>query len=220
MASLMRRAGRTAVKAGTKIAGRGWAKLDPLVFPEAVSGATQWQRVTMNQAIERHLRALGPSALSAAEISGDGQAGLGWRAFRSLDYPDFDLCAPVTDPERFDVVVCEQVLEHVIDPFLAAENLFELCRPGGHAVVSTPFLIKQHELPLFGMLDYWRFTPRGLQVVLERAGFVVDQVDSWGNRAGVMGNLDRWSAARSWLPLQNRKDLAVVVWAFAHRPAP
>lgn len=85
--------------------------------------------------------------------------------------------------------------------------------------LSTPFLIKQHELPLFGMLDYWRFTPRGLQVVLERAGFVVDQVDSWGNRAGVMGNLDRWSAARPWLPLQNRKDLAVVVWAFAHRPA-
>lgn len=63
--------------------------------------------------------------------------GSGWRAFRLLDYPDFDLCAPVTDPERFDVVVREQVLEHVIDPYLAVENLFELCRPGGHAVRSS-----------------------------------------------------------------------------------
>ena len=91
--------------------------------------------------------------------------------------------APLTDPERYDVVICEQVLEHVVDPFLAAEHLFELCKPGGHAIVSTPFLIKQHELPLYGLRDFWRFTPRGLRTLLERAGFEVDTVASWGNRS-------------------------------------
>jgi hypothetical protein len=40
-------------------------------------------------------------------------------------------------------------------------------------IVSTPFLIRVHELLLFGMYDYWRFTPRGLQVLLEGAGLAV-----------------------------------------------
>lgn len=213
------RAAKAALRRGVaSIATAARQKVDPLVFPEAADGADQWQRVTMNREIVRHLESLGPERLSAAEISGNGQAERGWKQFRSLDYPDFDLCAPITVDERFDVVICEQVLEHVVDPFLAARHLFELCRPGGHAVVSTPFLIKQHELPLYGMFDYWRFTPRGLRLLLEQAGFVVDEVSSWGNRLGVIGNLDRWSGHRPWLPLTNRRDLAVVVWAFCRRP--
>ncbi|MEJ7583573.1 MAG: methyltransferase domain-containing protein [Acidimicrobiales bacterium] len=194
-------------------------RIDPLIFPEATGGEDQWQRVVMNDAVSRHIDSLGPSSLTAAEISGDAQAGKGWKSYVSLNYPDFDLCAPLTDPEQYDVVICEQVLEHVVDPFLAAEHLFQLCRPGGHAVVSTPFLIKQHELPLYGLRDFWRFTPRGLRTLLERAGFEVDTVATWGNRLGVLGNLDRWSAHRRWLPLRNRPDLAVVVWAFASRSA-
>jgi len=194
-------------------------RIDPLVFPEATGGEDQWQRVVMNKEITRHLRTLRPPTKTAAEISGDAQAGLGWKSYRSLNYPEFDLCAPLTDPERYDVVICEQVLEHVIDPFLAARHLFELCQPGGHAVVSTPFLIKVHELPLYGLRDFWRFTPRGLRTLLEQAGFEVTDVSTWGNRLGVIGNLDRWSAHRPWLPLRNRPDLAVVVWAYARRPA-
>lgn len=208
----------TVRRLATSGASRLRQRIDPLVFPEATQSRNQWQRVTMDQEIARHLDRLGTESRTAVEISGDGQAHRGWRSFRSLDYPDFDLCAPLAEPEQFDVVICEQVLEHVIDPFRGAENLYGLCRPGGHAVVSTPFLIKVHELPLYGMLDYWRFTPRGLRTLLERAGFEVDRVDTWGNRLGVLGNLDRWSAHRRWLPLQNRRDIAVVVWAFAHRP--
>lgn len=194
-------------------------RINRTVFPESVGASDQWQRVVMNGEIAGHLERLGPCRLSAAEISGDAHANRGWKEFRALTYPDFDLCAPITISERYDVVICEQVLEHVVDPFLAGRHLFDLSRPGGHVIVSTPFLIKQHELPLYGMLDYWRFTPRGLRTLLERAGLEVDHVGSWGNRPGVLGNLDRWSAHRRWLPLHNRPDIAVVVWAFARRPA-
>jgi len=69
------------------------------------------------------------------------------------------------------------VIEHVVDPVAAAANLRGLCAPGGHVIVSTPFLIRVHEE--WGMQDYWRFTPRGLRTLLERAGFEVDSVDSW-----------------------------------------
>jgi SAM-dependent methyltransferase len=169
----------------------------------------------MNRAIDAHIASLGPAALSAAEISGDTHATKPWKGYKRLNYPQFDVCAPVTVPDRFDVVICEQVLEHVVDPWRAAANLRELTVPGGHVIVSTPFLIKVHEIALVGMHDYWRFTARGLRILLEKAGLEVDAVNTWGNRRCVIGNLRRWSAYRPWQPLRNDPDLAVQVWAFA-----
>jgi len=192
---------------------------DRVLLPEAASGSDQWQRVPLNAAVDRHLEALGPSGLTAAEISGDAQSRRPWKRFASLDYPAFDLCAPLELTERFDVVICEQVLEHVVDPWAAASNLRGLCVPGGRVVVSTPFLVRIHELPAYGMPDYWRFTPRGLRVLLESAGLTVDEVGSWGNRACVAGNFDRWPAYRRWHSLRDEPDLAVQVWAFATNPA-
>jgi SAM-dependent methyltransferase len=195
-------------------------RLSRALAPDATSGADQWQRVALNDAVGRHLDALGPAGLTAAEISGSAQGERPWRSFTSLDYPAFDLCAPLADDiGPFDVVVCEQVLEHVIDPCAAADNLRRLVVPGGHVVVSTPLLIRVHELPAYGMPDYWRFTPRGLRTLLERAGLEVDEVGSWGNRRVVVGNLERWPAYRRWHSLRNEPDVAVQVWAFARRPA-
>jgi SAM-dependent methyltransferase len=194
-------------------------RLSRLLAPDARSGADQWQRVVLNDAVSRHIERLGPSGLSAAEISGEAHAGRGWRRFESLNYPEFDLCAPLEGRGTFDVVICEQVIEHVVDPWTAVANLRGLCEPGGHVLVSTPFLIRLHELPMYGMPDYWRFTPRGLRTLLERGGLVVDEVGAWGNRACVVGNFDRWPAYRRWQSLRNEDDLPVQVWAFARHPA-
>ena len=195
------------------------AARDRLWLPAAASGADQWQRVVLNRAVDAHLRALDPATKRAVEISGDGRASHPWRGFTSLNYPEFDLCAPLEHPGRYDVVICEQVIEHVADPAAAAGNLRRLAAPGGHVVVSTPFLIRVHELPEFGMHDYWRFTPRGLRALLERAGLTVDAVGAWGNRRCVAGNFDRWPAYRRRHPLGNEPDLPVQVWAFARNPA-
>jgi len=192
---------------------------DRVLYPEAASGAEQWQRVVLNRAVDRHLAALDPPTRTAAEISGDAHAGRGWRSYTSLDYPAFDLCAPLEGRGTFDVVLCEQVIEHVPDPRAAAANLRGLCAPGGRVVVSTPFLIRVHELPMYGMEDFWRFTPRGLRVLLERAGLEVDEVGSWGNRRCLVGNLDRWPAYRPWHPLHDEPGAPLQVWAFARNPA-
>jgi SAM-dependent methyltransferase len=188
------------------------------LWPEARSGAEQWQRVTLNRAVDQHLRSLGPEALSAAEISGDAHAAKPWKRHVSLNHPEFDLCAPLRGEGPFDVVICEQVIEHVVDPVAAAANLRGLCAVGGHVVVSTPFLIRIHELPAYGMNDYWRFTPRGLRTLLERAGLEVDTVQSWGNRGCVTGNFDGWPAYRRWHSLRDEPELPVQVWAFARNP--
>jgi SAM-dependent methyltransferase len=189
------------------------------VFPEAGSPRDHWQRLVMDAAVDRYLATLDPPSCRTAEISGDAHAAKPWKSFVNLAYPEFDLCAPVAPDLEFDVVICEQVLEHVVDPWGAAANLRRLCAPGGHVIVTTPFLVKVHELPMYGMHDYWRFTPRGLRTLLEHVGLEVERVGSWGNDLCVYGNLNRWSARRRWLPMRNQNDVPVQVWAFARNPA-
>lgn len=192
---------------------------DPVRLPQTFEVRKQWQRIAMNDSIDAFLDSLGTEGLNAAEVSGDAHASRRWREYTTLPYPDFDLLQPVEEPGRYDVVICEQVLEHVPDPWLAVEHLRDLCAPGGHVIVSTPFLIRVHEEAiLHDMKDYWRFTPRGLRIVLERAGLEVVEIESWGNRDSVIGDFDSWSAYRPWHSLRNEPNLPVQVWAFARRP--
>lgn len=172
----------------------------------------------MNESIGDYIESLDPASRSAVEISGDSHADWPWRSYTNLNFPEFDICAPLGDRGKFDVVICEQVLEHVVDPAAAAANLRGLCNPGGRVIVSTPFLIKVHEFPSYGMLDYWRFTPRGLRTLLEGAGLEIESVDSWGNRQCVVGNFSDWSAHRRWHSLRDEPDFPVQVWAVARRP--
>jgi SAM-dependent methyltransferase len=196
---------------------RAYEAGDRAVFPEAAAAPQQWQRLVMNGVVDAHIESLDPATRSACEISGDLHADRPWREYAGLAYPEFDLCAPLQVGRRFDVVICEQVIEHVEQPWTAAANLRGLCEPGGRLIVSTPFLIKIHEH--FGMRDYWRFSPRGLRTLLESAGLEVEEVGAWGNRECVIGNLNRWSLYRRSLhSLANEPDLPVQVWAFARNP--
>jgi hypothetical protein len=105
-------------------------------------------------------------------------------------------------------VICEQVLEHVIDPWRAAGNLQRMCRPGGLVLVNMPFLIRIHDHPG----DYWRFTPDALRFLLTAVGLDVQWVRSWGNRSCVRANFDVWRRYRPWHSLRNEDPLPVVVW--------
>jgi SAM-dependent methyltransferase len=175
-----------------------------------------WARIVMNQSISETLERLGPSLLDSVEVSGTFHENRGWKSYESLSYPEFDLCKPPETRRQFDVVLCEQVLEHVVDPWTAAKTLHSLAKPGGHVVVSTPFLLRIHNAPG----DYWRFTPEGLAIVLQTAGLDVVNIQSWGNAACVKGNLRRWLGHRPWRSLKNDPYLPVVVWADAVRPLP
>jgi SAM-dependent methyltransferase len=186
--------------------------------PEAASAEQHWLRQRLNDSISGRIGELDCATLTAVEISGSGQAERGWKHFEELDYPAFDLCAPTPQPGQFDVVICQQVLEHVVNPWRAATTLADLCVPGGLVIVSTPFMVRVHELPFFGLRDYWRFTPRGLATLLEQAGLVVDQVDSWGNRDCVAANLDYWAKYEPWHSLRNEDEMPLQVWAFARKP--
>ena len=87
---------------------------------------------------------------------------------------------PVADQEA-DVLLATETLEHVVDP---ADFLIEarrVLRPGGRLVVTVPFAARWHFIPH----DYWRYTPSGLRILLERAGFEAIEIYGRGNETTV-----------------------------------
>jgi hypothetical protein len=66
------------------------------------------------------------------------------------------------EDESFEYIVCTEVLEHVLQPFDAAKELYRLIRPNGLVFISVPFNFRIHgPLP-----DCWRFTEHGLRALL------------------------------------------------------
>ncbi|MCW5746541.1 MAG: methyltransferase domain-containing protein [Alphaproteobacteria bacterium] len=64
---------------------------------------------------------------------------------------------------RFDFVVCEHVLEHVRAPWRAAAAVQDLLAPGGHLLVSVPWVHAHHARPD----DYWRMSFAGVALLFE-----------------------------------------------------
>lgn len=71
------------------------------------------------------------------------------------------------DADTVDLIVTQEVLEHVDDPFMAACEIYRVLKPGGKAFVQLPFIIGYHPCPV----DYWRFTEHGIEQLMSQAGF-------------------------------------------------
>ena len=72
---------------------------------------------------------------------------------------DLCCCIEVIGRNRYDYVVCTEVLEHTRQPFDAVASIYAMLKPGGLVFVTTPFNFRIHgPLP-----DCWRFTEHGLR---------------------------------------------------------
>jgi SAM-dependent methyltransferase len=172
----------------------------------------------MDRATDELVHALRPETLRVLEVSAGPASrwrSMGFHSYEAAEYPAYDVCAGPLRMAAFDLVIAEQVFEHLSDPEAAARSVYEMVRPGGHALITTPFLFKLHDAPI----DCTRWTPLGLRVLLDRAGFYQLHVGSWGNHACVVANFARsvvYEPRRH--SLENDPDLPVVVWALARRP--
>ncbi len=181
---------------------------------------TQWSRIQMYETLFRQVRELNPEGLSSLEISSGGSTSpwrqLGFAAYKDVDYPDFDICHDVLN-EQFDVIIADQVFEHLLWPHRAARHVYAMLKPGGRFIVTTPFLIRYHPCPI----DCSRWTETGLKHLLAEAGFQLGDIEtgSWGNKACVLANLHPpdWAAFGWGRSLANDTDFPVVVWAIAQR---
>lgn len=175
--------------------------------------AEHWCRYFMNRALEDYVGNTKYQAMSVLEISGSKWADFGFRNYRSVNFPDFDICKkPLA--EKFDLVIAEQVFEHIRYPNRAARHVYKMLKPQGTFVISTPFLIKYHPVPE----DLWRWSKEGLEYFLEDSGFVNVETSSWGNKQCVVANLDSWAGfSEEEHSLENQEEYPLVVWGFASR---
>jgi SAM-dependent methyltransferase len=78
---------------------------------------------------------------------------------------------PLPD-EQADTVLMTSVLEHLEEPERGVAEAFRLLRPGGHLILTAPFIWPIHEAPR----DFFRYSPYGLRHLLEEAGFELVEV--------------------------------------------
>lgn len=69
----------------------------------------------------------------------------------------------------FDIVLCNQVLEHVFQPQAFLAEVARVLRPGGRLLLTVPFVWDEHEQPH----DFARYTRFGLRHLLEQAGLTI-----------------------------------------------
>jgi len=83
-----------------------------------------------------------------------------------------------------DTVLSLEVLEYVPRPYAALSEIHRVLRPGGHLLVSVPFV---HRMD--GPLDRWRFSERGLREALSAAGFEVVGLHAQGHALAAIAHL-------------------------------
>jgi SAM-dependent methyltransferase len=179
---------------------------------------TQWLRVAQQRAWHAWFAARPIADWHALEISPQGTDTwrLPFRSYSATQFPQFDICRQRLD-RQFDVIIADQIWEHLVEPEEAARNVLAMLKPGGHFVLATPFLIRVHGSPH----DYSRWTAEGLKRLLTRAGFADDvTVGQWGNRKCIAADLrrkDKWSVYGWRRDMRNEPDFPVTVWAFARK---
>ncbi|ADV64260.1 Methyltransferase type 12 [Isosphaera pallida ATCC 43644] len=93
--------------------------------------------------------------------------------------------------ERFQVLLCLDVIEHLDDDRAAVSRLAELVEPGGLVVVSVPALPE-----LFSEYDEIqghrrRYRPESLTAAFEGSGLILERVAWWGEAIHALVKLQR-----------------------------
>lgn len=96
----------------------------------------------------------------ALELQPQDGSDFGWE---DLDIDLYDGKIMPYENESFDHVMCFEVLEHTEDPQLLLSEIARVLKRDGVAILSIPFAAKWHYIPY----DYWRFTPSGIQKILD-----------------------------------------------------
>lgn len=82
--------------------------------------------------------------------------------------------------ESFGSVICTEVLEHVEHPDKAISEIFRILKTNGIFILTVPFWVPIHEKQ--NQLDYWRFTPRAVNLLLRKLSIIKEQIHGSDNK--------------------------------------
>jgi SAM-dependent methyltransferase len=79
---------------------------------------------------------------------------------------------PVED-NRFDLVLCSEVLTQIPEPKKVLQEFYRILRPGAALWISGNFYYTE----LNHSYDYYRYTSKGFRYLLEQSGFEIKQIE-------------------------------------------
>src|SRR4051812_38793948 len=84
-----------------------------------------------------------------------------------------DVICPASDlkfpDNKFDCVLCTQVLEHVYEHDRMMKEIHRVLKPGGTIILTVPFAWELHEEPY----DFFRYTKHALKELFESSGLQI-----------------------------------------------
>ena len=97
----------------------------------------------------------------------------------SIQYPDCAFPNTGLKTNTFDLILSDQVLEHIDgSPWDVAKETERLLKPNGYAIITTCFMNPYHPFPG----DYLRFTSEGLRSIFKSNNLEIVNLGEWGNR--------------------------------------
>lgn len=106
-------------------------------------------------------------------------------SYNSIDpyFPaDWKSEVEIPTDKNFDLIVSNEVFEHLEDPMTVLKNLSKLQKKGQKIYITTPFLARQHGAPQ----DFQRWTEIGLERLLRDAGYKTEVILRRGNFLAVI----------------------------------
>jgi SAM-dependent methyltransferase len=110
-------------------------------------------------------------------------------------------------PRSFDTVLALEMLEHVANPDACVAEFARVLRPGGRLLLTVPLIAPLHQWPF----DFYRYTSRGVEALLARHGFEIEQVEPRGNFATATGATVAHWLLRAFASKRLNHDGSVVI---------
>lgn len=97
----------------------------------------------------------------------------------------FDLNFPEKNKieEKYDIVFCLEVFEYIYRPEKAIKTIYNCLKRNGIAYITFPFIYPLHNPKEF---DYLRYTKRGVEKLLEIAGFTGWKITPRIDKSGLL----------------------------------
>jgi len=109
--------------------------------------------------------------------------------------------------QSIDVVLANNLLEHVVTPHLVLDEIRRVLKPDRKIYVLVPFLIGIHQEPV----DFFRYTKYGLKYLLYQAGFTELSLQAVGGLFALEGHLLPGIVRRIFDLLKNKRGGTLAV---------
>ncbi|MFN8321611.1 MAG: class I SAM-dependent methyltransferase [Chitinophagales bacterium] len=126
--------------------------------------------------------------------------------YNNSDITPFDGENIPFDDQKFDGLICTEVLEHVQNYQKLIDEMYRVMKPGATGIITIPWSARYHYIPY----DFFRYTPSSLKTMFSK--FSETKIKNRGTDIANIGNKVIVLWFRNLLPAQLWKWIFVPFW--------